>query len=164
MTPQPSSNSHRKNPLAIAGGAFLLRLIVLMVGKTYWYKEIGPAWDGKWGGSAARWLRAALRISLRRRDRTHRLDRAPLSLAASGGLQSLRHPEPRFGFRHPLDQLRGTAPAMCVLLYRISSRVWNQRMGLAAAFAWAVFPNSVWYDTCLLWDTILTTCVFFTAR
>jgi len=54
-----------------------------------------------------------------------------------------------------------TAPVMCILLYRVASRIWNERIGMVAALAWALFPNSVWYDTCLMWDTILTTCIFF---
>src|SRR5258706_10811568 len=42
-------NSHKKILYAIAGGAFLLRLGVLVVGRTYWYKEFGPAWGWEVG-------------------------------------------------------------------------------------------------------------------
>src|SRR6476659_9999067 len=41
--------SHKRFLYAIAGGAFLLRLIVLIVGRTYWYKEFGPPWGWEVG-------------------------------------------------------------------------------------------------------------------
>jgi 4-amino-4-deoxy-L-arabinose transferase-like glycosyltransferase len=162
MTQQPSSNSHRKILWAIAGGAFLLRLIVLIVGKTYWYKEIDPAWGWEVG-----WISRSLAEG-RGFGSPFGGETGPTAWIAPlypslqalvfkvFGIQSLSS---AFVMRF-LNCL--TAPAMCILLYRIASRMWSERIGMVAALVWAFFPNSVWYDTCILWDTILTTCVFFT--
>jgi len=54
-----------------------------------------------------------------------------------------------------------TAPLMCILLYRIASRIWNARMGIAAAAAFAIFPDSIWFDSTMVWDTILATALLF---
>src|SRR3954467_5160186 len=160
MTQQPSPNSHKKILWAIAGGAFLLRLAVLIVGRTYWYKEIGPAWGWEIG-----WISRSLALN-------HGFGSpfgsetgptawiAPLypSLQALVfkvfGIQSLAS-----AFVIRLIHC-ATAPAICILLYRVATRMWSETLGIVAALIWALFPNSVWYDTCLLWDTILTTFVF----
>jgi len=161
MTQQPSSNFHRKILWAIAGGAFLLRLIVLIVGKTYWYKEFGPAWGWEVG-----WISRSLAEG-RGFGSPFGGETGPTAWIAPlypslqavvfkvFGIQSLAS---AFVIRFINC---ATAPAMCILLYRIASRMWTERIGMVAALAWAFFPNSVWYDTCLLWDTILTTCLFF---
>src|SRR4051812_1977797 len=159
MTQQPSSNSQKQILWTIASGAFLLRLMVLIVGKTYWYKEIGPAWGWEIG-----WISRSLALnhgfaSPFGSETGPTAWIAPLypSLQALVfkvfGIQSLAS-----AFVIRLIHC-ATAPAMCILLYRVGSRMWTPRLGMAAALTWALFPNSVWYDTCLLWDTILTTFV-----
>jgi len=47
-----------------------------------------------------------------------------------------------------------SAPLFCFVLYRIACRLWSPRMGMAAAMAWAIFPDSIWYDTTMVWETI----------
>lgn len=161
MIQKPSASIDPKILYAIAGGAFLLRLVVLIVGKTYWFKEIGPAWGWEVG-----WISRSLAegrgfASPFGSETGPTAWIAPLypSLQAVVfkvfGIQSLAS-----AFVMRLINC-ATAPIMCILLYRVASRIWTERIGMLAALAWAFFPNSVWYDTCLVWDTILTTCLFF---
>src|SRR4051812_24186561 len=161
MTQQPSPDSHKKILWAIAGGAFLLRLFVLVVFKTYWYKEagFGSGWEVGWISRSLAEGRGFASPFGWETGPTAWI--APLYPALQAlvfklfGIQSLAS-----AFVMRVINC-AVAPVMCIVLYRSASRIWNHRIGLTAAFIWAIFPNSVWYDTGLVWDTILTTCVFF---
>src|ERR1041385_3648815 len=120
MIQQPSSSSHKKILYGIAAGAFLLRLTVLIIGRTYWYKEIGPAWGWEIG-----WISRSLAEG-RGFGSPFGSDTGPTAWIAPlypslqavvfklFGIQSLAS-----AFVIRLIHC-ATAPVMCILLYRVA--------------------------------------------
>jgi hypothetical protein len=47
----------------------------------------------------------------------------------------------------------------CIALYGLGARVFGSKIGLTAAFLFALYPSSIWYASGTIWDTTLLTCV-----